>query len=393
MRCQLIANPNARARVDLGGFCRPDRAPLYFHRKLPGYAPTPLVAAPHLAERLGVREVIIKDESCRLGLPSFKILGASWAVYKAIVEQWGVEAGVWSNLDELRQRLRPLGKRTLAAATDGNHGRAVARMARLFGWHARIFVPAGTTGARIRAIKSEGATVTVVQGTYDDAVERSASEESATTLVISDTSWPGYERSPQHVIEAYSTIFHEVADKLAREGLAQPSVVAIQAGVGSLAAASVLYFRTGASESPPGLVVVEPENANCVLESARAGRPTQVPGPHRSIMAGLNCGRPSPLAFPLLLQGVDAFVTVDDESAREAMRALAKVSIVAGPSGAAGLAGLLAAAEGDRPEYRQVLGLAPDARVLVINTEGATDPEEYAAIVGGDETGGGTHAR
>lgn len=382
MRFQLLANPNARAHVDPNGFSRPDRAPLDFHRKLPGYSPTRLVSAPDLAKRLGVGDVIVKDEAWRLGLPSFKILGASWAVYRAIREELNYDVGQWSTVSELRDLLHPLGKRTLAAATDGNHGRAVARMAKLLGWGAHIFVPSGTVPARIQAIESEGATVTVVNGTYDDAVECSAIAASETTVVISDTSWPGYDVTPRHVIEGYSTLFYEIADQLACKHRAQPSVVVVQAGVGAFAAASVLFFRTSAYTPPPRLIVVEPEDADCVLESVRAGRVVDVPGPHRSVMAGLNCGRPSPLALPLLLQGVDALIAVDDKAAQQAMRALAQANVTAGASGAAGLAGLLAATEEARVEYREVLGLTPEASVLLVNTEGVTDPVLHSRIVG-----------
>jgi pyridoxal-phosphate dependent enzyme len=168
------------------------RAPLDFHRRLPEYAATPLVDAPGLAGALGVGKVWVKDESWRLGLPAFKILGASWAVYRALEQRSG-GIGEWGDVEELRGRLAPLLPLTLAAATDGNHGRAVARMARMLGLGARIFVPADMAPARIEAIRSEGAEVLVVRGTYDEAVARSAEEADGRCLVISDTSWPGYE--------------------------------------------------------------------------------------------------------------------------------------------------------------------------------------------------------
>ncbi|GII64891.1 PLP-dependent lyase/thiolase [Sphaerisporangium krabiense] len=375
MRYRLSVNRAARPRVDLGAFNPPDRAPLEFHRRLPGYARTPLTAAPSLAERAGVAEVMVKDESSRLGLPSFKILGASWAVAHAVREEWGADLTACRSVEEMRDRLRPLGGRTLAAATDGNHGRGVARMAALFGWRAHIFVPLGTVPARMEAIRSEGAEVTVVEGTYDEAIERSAAEAGERTLVISDTSWPGYESVPRAVIEGYSTLFHEVADQLAATGSGQPDAVIVQAGVGALAAAAVRHFRAGSLAVPPRVIIVEPETAACLFASAEAGALAEVPGPHPSIMAGLNCGRPSPLAWPLVVQGADVFLSVEDEAAREAMRVLAKESVVAGETGAAGAAGLLAAG----PE---ALGLTPESRVLILNTEGATDPDAYRGIVG-----------
>ena len=352
----------------------PSRAPLAFHRKLPGYAPTPLLDAAELAAEIGVERLWIKDESARLGLPSFKILGASWGVYRAIEEHAGGLAE-WSSLEELSaqlERLRPL---ALAAATDGNHGRAVARMARLLGFGARIFVPAGTSSARIAAIESEGASCEVVEGTYDDAVARSAGEASDRCLVISDTSWPGYADVPRWVIEGYSTIFWEIEDAI--EDAAD--LVVIQLGVGALGAAAVRHFRRPGA--PPTMMLgVEPERAACVLASMEAGEVITIPGPHDSIMAGLNCGTPSIVAWQWVSRGFDAYVAIDDERAREAMRALDRAGLVAGETGAAGLGGLAAALEDPRARAR--LGLGSDPRVLLLCTEGATDPDAYEQIVG-----------
>ena len=382
MRARLHVNTSARPRADLGPFSPPTREPLGLHRRLPGYAPTPLRRAPELAADLGVREVYVKDESARLGLPSYKFLGASWATYCALTEELGVDPGPWASVEELRETLRPLGDRALAAATDGNHGRAVARMARLLGWSARIFVPAGTAAARVSGIEGEGASVTVVDGTYDEAVERAAQEAAPDVLVISDTAWPGYETTPRHVVEGYSTIFWEVDDELQRVGLPHPSTVVAQMGVGALAAAAVRHYRSGGAATAH-LVGVEPRDADCVLASVAAGHEVEVPGPHRSAMAGLNCGRPSPLALPLVLSGMDAFLAVDDAAADRAVRALAAVGITSGESGAAGLAGLLAVAAEGTEQERAAVGLLPDAVVLTVSTEGATDPVNYARILAG----------
>jgi diaminopropionate ammonia-lyase len=289
----------------------------------------------------------VKDESHRLGMPAFKILGASWAVYRLLVSMLGHEPA-WGTLDELRAGLAPLGTLTLVAATDGNHGRAVARMAALLGYDARILVPAGTAAARIDAITSEGAQLTVVDGTYDD------------------TSWDGYTEVPRTVIEGYSTIFAELDTQLA----ALPEVVVIPMGVGALLAAAVQHYAARAA-----IVSVEPDSAACGLQSAAAGHPVVVPGPHDSIMAGLNCGSVSPVAWPVVSRGVDVFVAVDDPAAEQAMRDLATVGIVAGETGAAALAGLGVLAAG-MPD------LVRDRRALVLCTEGATDPSAYRRIVG-----------
>jgi diaminopropionate ammonia-lyase len=353
-------------------------APLHFHRRLPGYAPTPLYDVPVLASRLGVGRVWVKDESSRFGLPAFKMLGASWATYKALAERLGENVEPWRDLDELKARLAVLRPLTLATATDGNHGRAVARMAALLGFSAHVFVPAGTAQARIEAIRDEGAKVTIIDGSYDDAVRRAASES---CLVVSDTSWPGYERVPRWVIEGYATIFWELEDELTKRGEAGPDLVAVQVGVGALAAAVVAHYRR-ADRAPPKIIGVEPTRAACALASLEAGKPVTVPGPHDSIMAGLNCGTPSLVAWLLLARGIDLFVAVEDERAREAMRLLASAGIVAGESGAAGLAGLLEALSGEQADAaRSFLKVDDSTRVLLLVTEGDTDPEAYVRIV------------
>jgi diaminopropionate ammonia-lyase len=361
-----------------------DAAPLAFHRRLPGYTPTRLVDAPSLAALLAVGKVWVKDESARLGLPAFKILGASWAAYQALQERLGLVFAPWRTLDELAAQLAPLRPLTLAAATDGNHGRAVAHTARLLGLGARIFVPAGTAEARIQAIAGEGAEVVVVDGTYDDAVERSAAEAGPRCLVISDTSWPGYEEVPRHVIAGYATIFQEVDDELVRRGEQMPNLVAVQIGVGALAAAVVKHYRgRGARDAEVKIVGVEPTRAACLLAAMRAGQIVDVPGPHDSIMAGLNAGRASLIAWPIVSTGIDLFAAIEDQRAREAMRALADAGVVAGETGAAGLAGLADLLTGDNAAaVRAALGVSNATRALIFVTEGATDPDAYAQIVG-----------
>ena len=320
---RLVANPLA------GSLERhpPLPGPLAFHRSLPGYAAGPLVDAPAAAEALGVERVLVKDESSRFGLPAFKVLGASWATHRALAGRRGV---------------------TLTCATDGNHGRAVAWVARQLGVGATVFVPDTMVAARREAIAADGARVEVVAGTYDEAVERAAALAGPDVIVIQDTAWPGYETVPAWVIDGYATIGAEIA--------IEPDLVAVQIGVGSFASAMVRRF------AGVRIVGVEPASAACALASIEAGEPVEVPGPHDSVMAGLNCGRVSPLAWPLLSRGIEAFAAVSDDRAREAAVLLARDGVIAGESGAAGLAGLLA--------FRDELDLPPT--VLVINTEGPT---------------------
>jgi len=361
---------------------RPTRAPIEFHRRLPGYEPTPLLDAPELARSLGIGQVLVKDESSRLGLPAFKILGASWAIYRALEKLFSHSLEPWRSTGELAARLAPLGPLTLVTATDGNHGRAVAHVAALFGFAARIYVPAGTAQARIDGIASEGADVEVVNGTYDDAVRRAAQDASEGCLVISDTSWPGYEEIPCSVMEGYSTITTEIDNALAQRGEKNPDLIAVQFGVGALAAAVVRHYGRTEGEPSPKILSVEPLAAACMLTSMEAGRIVTVPGPHDSIMAGLNCGRVSTVAWPIVSTGIDAFIAISDERAREAMRALARIGIVAGETGAAGLAGLIELLTGsESARQREALGVNQHSCALIIVTEGATDPGSYRRIV------------
>ncbi|MFG1955780.1 diaminopropionate ammonia-lyase [Micromonospora sp. NPDC048830] len=362
---RLITNPlRDLARV------RPvNTASLAFHRAWPGYQPTPLRAAPHAAARLGVASVLVKDESSRLGLPSFKILGASWATYRALCRHLGVAESSTPVLADLRESLdsHPL---QLVAATDGNHGRAVARMAKLLGLRAHILVPHDMVPARIATLREEGAEVTVVAGGYDDAVAASAALADDTHLVISDTSWPGYMDVPAWVIDGYGTLTQEIIEQISEQNLPAPSVVAAQIGVGAFAAAMVRAFSTEGIR----VVGVEPTRADCVLAAAEAGDLVTIPDPQDSIMAGLNCGTGSPVAWPDVSAGMSCFAAVEDADAEEAMRLLAEDGIVSGESGAAGLAGLLA--------FSDELKLTADDHVLVVSTEGATDPVGYERIVG-----------
>ncbi|GGM20669.1 diaminopropionate ammonia-lyase [Deinococcus aerophilus] len=353
---------------------------LDFHRRLPGYAPTPLVSAPHLAAALGVGEVWVKDESHRLELPAYKILGASWATYRELETLFG-PFEPWTTLDGLAAQLRPHLPLVLVAATDGNHGRAVARVAGWLGLQAHILVPQDMVEARQRAIVGEGARLQIIHGSYDEAVMAAAERADGRHVVISDTAWDGYTRVPGWVVEGYSTIFLEIDAQLAARHAPPPDVVAVQMGVGSLAAAVVRHYR--AADMPTRVVGVEPLHADCVLRSLQAGQPVETPGPHPSIMAGLNCGTVSPLAWPLLRDGLNASVAIPDARAEDAMRMLAADGVVSGESGAAGAGGLIALLTGpDARRHRDALDLTPHSRVLIVSTEGATDPQAYARILG-----------
>jgi diaminopropionate ammonia-lyase len=300
-----------------------------FHGTLPGYAPTPLVPMPALAASLGVGQVLVKDESARLGLPAFKVLGASYAIHRALTPS-------------------ALG---LVTATDGNHGRAVAWMARHVGVPARVYVPrAAATSAP--AIAAEGADVRVVPVGYDEAVRLAAKDTEY--LLVQDTAWPGYSEIPGWIVDGYSTLLREIT--------VTPDLVVIPMGVGSLAQAVITHYRSGPAR--PALLGVEPVTAAGVSASLRAGRRTEV-STSDTVMAGLNCGLTSSSAWPYLRDGLDAAITVTDF---QALAAMASIGVPAGPCGAATLAA--ARLTLTDPARRASLGIGEDSTVVLLSTEG-----------------------
>jgi diaminopropionate ammonia-lyase len=349
--------------------------PLEFHRRLPGYRESPLVAAPRLADLFGVAKVFVKDETSRFGLPSFKILGASWATYAGLREQLGpIPAGVLS-FESLQAWASPLRPLTLIAATDGNHGRAVARVARWLGLNARIFVPSFVSSARCQAIEAEGAELRIIDGVYDTSVDAALeSAKSAGSLLISDTARSASDSVPQLVAEGYTTIFSEVEQQLSLSGDDRIDAVSVQAGVGGLASACTSWARrTTRRGRVPRVIVVEPETAACVMTALAAGEPVAVSATQVSAMSVLQCGTVSRTAFANLQAGVSCCLAIEDSWAINAASELRSCGVSAGPSGAAGFAGLLAAFSGALAEpVREHLGLFSDARLLVVATEAAT---------------------
>jgi diaminopropionate ammonia-lyase len=323
------SNPAARA-------WRTTAAPtevLAFHQALDGYQPTPLTAVPALAAELAVGQVLVKDESQRLGMLAFKALGAWWAIHRALQDH----------------------PRTaeLITATDGNHGRAVARMAAMLGLKAHVFIPAVVSARSVEAIRSEGASVTIVDDSYDAAVVAAADALTGDSLLIQDSAWPGYEVIPQFIVDGYSTLFREID--------VEPDLVVVPMGVGSLAQAAVTHYRSG--PVAPAVLGVEPASAACVTASLKAGEPVTV-STGETVMAGLNCGTPSSLAWPVLRSGLDTAVTVEETEALRAVEDLGAAGISSGASGAATLAGLRVA--------RERLPLTSTSTIVLISTEAAS---------------------
>ncbi len=338
-----------------------------FFRDRPELTPTPLTPLPALAARLGVAALLVKDESARFGLNAFKLLGTRFAVERLLAD------GLIRRGD------------TLVCASEGNHGRAVAHTARAMGYAARIYLAAGVAGARAEAISAEGAAVVRVPGTYDDAVRQAAADAAREGwVVVSDTSWDGYERVPHLIMLGYTRMMDEMVGQMGAKW--RPDALFVQAGVGGLLAAVAAW--SAAHWTPrPVIAAVEPASAACLQASARAGAPTPLAGPFPTTMGGLRCGEVSPLAFNGARAHVDAYLAIEDAAAYDAMRLLARPSggdpaIHAGPSGAAALAGLAALLRApDAASAREWLGLGPASTVVAIVTEGITDSALWSDVM------------
>ncbi|WP_233888096.1 diaminopropionate ammonia-lyase [Paraburkholderia flagellata] len=344
-------------------------------------APTPLWDLSGAAALLGVARIGLKDESFRSPLGSFKALGAPIALMRLIMRLWPQQNIDPRKLIDGRYR-ETVANLTVVSATDGNHGKALAAAARSIGCHCVIVLHANVSAEREAAIAAYGARIDRIAGNYDESVEHAARLAKTNGWhVVSDTSYEGYEAIPRDVMQGYGTIAAEVIEQ---SGGAWTHVF-LQGGVGGLAAgvASYLWERDGAAR--PRFIVVEPRQADCLYQSAVAGRAAKATGSVDSVMAGLACGETSPLAWKILEQCVDNFMLIDDEDAVEAMRNLAAgaagdVPIVSGESGAASLAGLAKLMRD--PDLARAAGLDADSRVLLISTEGATAPGLYAELVG-----------
>jgi diaminopropionate ammonia-lyase len=311
------------------------------------HAPTPLHSLRFLAGELGIGAIHVKDEGFRLGLGSFKALGGSYAVIRLVLEEASRQLGRPIDVAELHApAVRDIAARmTVACATDGNHGRSVAQGAQLVGTRAAIFVHSGVSEERVAAIARFGAQMIRVAGTYDDSVAEAArvAAENGWT-VVSDTSWPGYERIPGLVMQGYTAMVREALRQLPEP----PTHVFVQAGVGGVAAAVAGHLALVLGDQRPTFIVADPARAACVFETARAGHPVKIEHGEPTVMAMLECYEPSLVAWRVLSRVADAFMTVDEEDAVAVMNRLARPqgsdpAIVAGESGGAGLAGLIRA--------------------------------------------------
>jgi diaminopropionate ammonia-lyase len=389
MPFRLFANPRFSeapvGSLPLAGFVRA-RNEIALWRD---YAPTPLRDLPALAERAGVACIRLKDEAGRFSLGSFKALGGAYAVAEVLsAELARRNAAVGARSAELEsgKYREATGSMVVTCATDGNHGRAVAWGAQRFHCRCVIFVHEAVSQGRVDAIAQYGAEVRRVGGSYDDSVREAARQARANGwFVVSDTSWSGYTEVPRLIMQGYRVMADEAADQWQGE---PPTHVFIQGGVGGVAAAVSAQMRERFHPAP-ALIVVEPDQAACLLASAQSGHLATVPGKLETVMAGLACGEPSIVAWQELDRAATAFMAIPDEAATACMRLLAQHGIVGGESGVAGLAGCLLGTSDTMA--RETLGMSGSSRVLAFSTEGATDPVLYERLVGIDPSGGGAH--
>lgn len=363
-----------------------------FHKSFPQYTVTPLQKLSALAKYLGVRNIYCKDESYRFGLNAFKVLGGSYAMGRYIAQELGRDISelpynVLSS-DKLREEF---GQATFFTATDGNHGRGVAWAASRLGQKAVVRMPKGTTRTRFDNIAKEGAVVTIEEVNYDDCVRMAAAEAAKTEhgIIVQDTAWDGYEEIPSWIMQGYGTMVMEADRQLKEDGTDRPTHVFVQAGVGSLAGAVVGYFANKYRENPPVMVVCEASAADCLYRSAEAktGDLVNVTGDLQTIMAGLACGEGNTIGWDILKNHAAVFASCPDWMSAKATRIYANPlendpHIISGESGSVPL-GLCFTAlhDEDAKDLKEALKLDENSNILVISTEGDTDPVRYREIV------------
>ena len=363
-----------------------------FHKSFPQYSVTPLQKLSALADYLGVKGIYCKDESYRFGLNAFKVLGGSYAMGRYIAQELGRDISelpynVLSS-DKLREEF---GQATFFTATDGNHGRGVAWAAKRLGQKAVVRMPKGTTKTRFDNIAKEGAEVTIEEVNYDDCVRMAAAEAAKTEhgIIVQDTAWAGYEEIPSWIMQGYGTLVLEADKQLKENGIDRPTHVFVQAGVGSLAGAVVGYFAHKYKENPPVMVVCEASAADCLYRSAvqADGNLVNVTGDLQTIMAGLACGEGNTIGWDILKNHVTVFASCPDWMSAKATRIYANPlendpHIISGESGSVPL-GLAYTAlhDEDAKDLKEALKLDENSNILVISTEGDTDPVRYREIV------------
>ena len=362
------------------------------HKELPSYQPTPLAKLDGMAERLGIRAFFVKDESRRFGLNAFKGLGGLYALTRVICKKLGLDIDTVSFADlQKPEYAAVIREMVFVTATDGNHGKGVSWAAGQLGCEAHVYMPTGSSELRAQAIRDVNprAEVKIMTTGYDDTVRFAAKQaEEHGWYLVQDTSWDGYEEIPAWIIQGYTTMAHEAVEQLQQQGLA-PTHVFVQAGVGAMAGGVVGYLVNVYEGHRPKIGVVEPEAIACIYQSAKVddGAPHEAVDQQPTIMAGLNCGEPCTITWPILRDFADWYFKCPDYVSAYGMRLLAAPEkgdpqVVSGESGAVttGIVNLIAG----KPEYqplKELLGLDENSVVLCFSTEGNTDPVHYRKIV------------
>lgn len=390
IRWNLVDRRNNKGKVDISNLSEDKiKGVREFHKSFHEYYVTPLHKLENLAKYYGLKNIFVKDESYRFNLNAFKVLGGAYAIGKYLSNKLDIDISKVSfeyfKSKEIREKL---GDITFVTATDGNHGRGVAWAANQLGQKSVVYLPRVACKSRLEAIKREGGQASIIDGNYDDAVR--LSKEMARKhgwVVIQDTAWEGYKEIPSWIMEGYGSLIHETMEQLKKEGIERPSHVFLQAGVGSFAASIQGYLANKFKGERPVTVIIEPDDANCLYKSSLSGERKIVTGDMPTIMAGLACGEPNIISYEILKAYSDGYLSCPDYLAGKAMRILAAPlkgdpQIIAGESGAIGIGVISEIME--KKEYkdlREKLKLDKDSTVLVISTEGDTDPEGYREIV------------
>ncbi|MEH7378927.1 diaminopropionate ammonia-lyase [Bacillus sp. JJ1533] len=362
-----------------------------FHKSFPNYKPTPLISLDNLARELKISKIFVKDESFRFGLNAFKALGGSYAIGSLLADKMEMDLDdlPYNRLISTEVRAK-LGDLTFVTATDGNHGRGIAWTANQLQQKSVVYMPKGSSVERLNHILAEGADASITELNYDDTVRMAAEHaEKNGWVLVQDTAWDGYEAIPKKIMQGYTTFVLEVYEQLSELG-ETPTHIFVQAGVGSMAASVQGFFANMYGESRPITVVVEPEKANCIFQTAAAndGELHAVTGDLDTIMAGLACGEPSSIGWPVLRDYADGFISCPDNYAAQGMRILASplnddIRVISGESGAAVGIGVVSEilTKNQYSSLKEQLNLNGDSKILFFNTEGDTDVENYVKIV------------
>ncbi|ENP7127328.1 MULTISPECIES: diaminopropionate ammonia-lyase [Raoultella] len=357
----------------------------HFHQKIVGYEPTPLYALKSLAALFGVSTILVKDESQRFGLNAFKMLGGAYAIAQLLCEKYHLDINAFS-FATFKASTKE--KMTFATTTDGNHGRGVAWAAQQLGQNAVIYMPKGSAQERVDAILRLGARCIVTEMNYDDTVRFTMQTARQNGWeVVQDTAWEGYTKIPTWIMQGYATLADEAVEQMAAMGIARPTHVFLQAGVGAMAGGVLGYLVDVFGARDLHSVIVEPELADCLYRSGVKGQIVNVGGSMATIMAGLACGEPNPLGWDILRNCATQFISCQDAVAALGMRVLGNPlgtdpRVISGESGAVGL-GILCAVHfhPQREALMNKLGLDSHSVVLVISTEGDTDVKHYREVV------------